>query len=265
MNLVIGKSSQLAHYFPEDYIKISSRKVNFDYLKSNKWNSAYLTFAEQRIYEHNIDYVTPNYLYTMEIINSLLDNTDKIVCYTSCELWNGLSGVISTLTPPNFNLTNEYTISKLLLMNKIHELQKYDSRYRKVIFMHPFYFNSVYRSQYFLLGKVFQSILNKEKIKVGNLNFERDMVHAKFVVNKSIESTTDCMIGSGQLFNVRDFVIDLYQRNNMNFHDFVEENKVIVPSGKEKLIMADVNWTYTYNDLISDTQIDIENFKHKGD
>ncbi len=40
------------------------------------------------------------------------------------------------------------------------------SDYNKVIFIHPFYFNSIYRSEYFLFGKVFKSIMNKEKMKV---------------------------------------------------------------------------------------------------
>ena len=128
MHLVIGNSSQLSHYFPEDYVKISSRNIDFGYLKSNHWESVYLTFAEQRIYEHNIDYITPNYLYTMQIINSLLENSDKIVCYTSCELWNKLTGVITLSTLPQFNLENEYTVSKVLLLNKIKELRKYNEK-----------------------------------------------------------------------------------------------------------------------------------------
>lgn len=257
MNLVIGNSSQLAQFFPKDYIKISSRNIDFNYLIDNNWESVYITFAEQRIYEPNIDYITPNYIYTLKIIEALLKNSNKIVCYTSCELWNELTGTININTNPKFYpLNNEYSISKLLLWNKILELRKTTDLYNKVIFMHPFYFNSVYRSNYFLFGKVFDSIINKKKISVGNLNFYRDMVHAKFVVQKSIELNQDAMIGSGKLFNVKDFIIDLYNANNLNFTDFVKED-LSIPSGKEKLIMAKVDWNYTYQDLLSDTQADI--------
>lgn len=257
MNLVVGKTSQLAQYFPEDYVKISSRNISFDFLKENLWDSAYITFAEQRIYDPNIDYITPNYIYTLDIINALLKNTNKIVCYTSCELWNELSGYISTDTPVKFYpINHEYSLSKLLLWNKITELRKCNEEYKKVIFMHPFYFNSVHRSEYFLFGKIFNSILKKQKIKVGNLNFYRDMVHTKFVVEKSIESTKDSMIGAGKLFNARDFIKDLYKENNLDFDYFVEEN-FSAPTGKEKLIMAKVNWDYSYKDLLSDTQNDI--------
>ena len=265
MNLVIGSSSQLAQYFPSNYIKLSSRNIDFNYLKNNCWDAAYLTFAEQRIYDANIDYITPNYIYTLQIINSLLENCNKIVCYTSCELWNELTGFISPNMPAKFYpINHEYSISKLLLWNKILELRKTNSLYNKVIFMHPFYFNSVHRNEYFLFGKIFKSIIHKQKIKVGNLNFYRDMVHTKFVVQKSMELTTDSMIGSGKLFNARDFVRNLYQLNDMDFEEFVEED-LTMPSGKPKLIMAKVDWDYTYQNLLDDTQADILNVKeHHG-
>lgn len=257
LNLVIGSSSQLAQYFPEDYIKISSRDIDFEYLKNGHWDSIYITFAEQRIYESNIDYITPNYLYTFKVINSLLYNSNKIVCYTTCELWNSLSGKITTVTEPNFYpLNNEYTISKLLLLNKIIELRKHNKLYEKVIFMHPFYFNSIYRSQYFLFGKIFASIINKQKINVGNLDFSRDMVHTKFVVKKSIEKNKDSMIGSGQLFNVRSFIKDLYEINNMDFNDFVVEN--LQMQNKNKLIMAETDCNYSYEELLFDTQVELK-------
>src|SRR5271166_1642855 len=259
MDLVIGSSSQLAQYFPPDYLKISSRNIDFDYLKSNPWDAVYLTFAEQRIYDANIDYITPNYTYTLQIINSLLDNCNKIVCYTSCELWNNLTGFIPLNTPAKFYpINHEYSISKLLLWNKITQLRKENNLYDKVIFMHPFYFNSVHRNEYFLFGKIFKSIINKQKIKVGNLNFYRDMVHTKFVVEKSIELSHDSMIGSGKLFNTKDFVRNLYRLNDMDFREFVEEDTTI-PNGKPKLIMAKVDWDYTYQNLLDDTQADILN------
>jgi GDP-D-mannose dehydratase len=257
MNLVIGASSQIAHYLPDDYIKISSRNIDFNFLTSNKWNAVYLPFSEQRIYDANIDYITPNYIYTLQIINTLLPYTDKIVCYTSCELWNNLTGFISTNTPPSFSpITNEYCISKLLLWNKIIELRKIDRNYEKVIFIHPFYFNSVYRSEYFLFGKIFNSILNKQKIQVGNLDFDRDMVHTKFVAQKSIEAKQDTMVGAGRLFNVKQFVQDIYRLNGLDFNSLVEENNAS-PIGKPKLIKAKVDWDYTYQDILYDTQNDL--------
>jgi|LauGreDrversion4_2_1035121.scaffolds.fasta_scaffold02986_14 GDP-D-mannose dehydratase len=261
MNLVIGSTSQLSNYFPREYLKISSRDIDFNQLKNQKWDSVYITFAEQRIYDENIDYIYPNYLYTLDIINSLLDASNKIVCYTSCELWAQCAGKISSSTEPKFRLiNNDYTISKLLLFNKIKNLRKYNEAYNKVIFMHPFYFNSIHRSNYFLFGKIYDSIINKKKIQVGNLNFYRDMVHASFIVEQSMSSTQDSVVGAGRLFNVRQFIQDLYKINNVDFDSFViEESKHLLDN--QKLIMADVVNDYTYEKLIFDTQQEILNYK----
>ncbi len=261
-NLVIGSTSQLAHYFPEEYVKISSRNIDLSYL-NKKWDSVYITFAEQRIYDSNIDYITPNYINALNIINNIINNCNKVVCYTTCMLWEKLSGKVYLSDTPDFNLSganSEYIISKLLLLNKIKELQKINPIYNRIIFIHPFYFNSVYRSNYFLFGKIFDSIINKKKIQVNNLNFYRDIVSPQFVVSKSIELKQDSMMGSGQLFNVKIFIEDLYKLNEMNFDDYVEENES--DSFTNKLpIIANVDWYYTYENLLEDTQKDILSVK----
>lgn len=262
MNLVIG-NSQLSHYFPKDYITISSRNVDLNYLLNNTWESVYLTFAEQRIHDLGIDFITPNYLYTLQIINALLKNTNKIICYTSCEIWNNLSGIIRLNTTANFfPINNEYVISKLLLWNKILELREKDDIYKKVIFVHPFYFNSIHRNEYFLFGKIFKSILNKEKITVGSLNFYRDMVHARFVVEKSIEAKSDIMMGAGRLFHVGDFIKDLYKINDLDAANYIKVNTFmdVLKPGTDKFIMAKVPWEYSYEDLLFDTQEDLRNY-----
>lgn len=260
MNLVIGSTSQLAHYFPDDYVKISSRNVDLDYLRNNQWDSVYITFAEQRIYDLNIDYVTPNYINTLNIINSLIDNSNKIVCYGTCMLWEKMSGVIRPNDDPDFYLCNpgsEYTISKLLLLNRINELRMLNSKYEKVIFIHPFYFNSVHRLNYFLFGKIFDSIINKKKIWVNKLDINRDMVSPQFVVQKSIELTQDSMMSSGKLFNVKTFIIDLYKMNDMDFNEYVDEYNPPASFHERLQIVGDVSWNYTYENLLEDTQKDI--------
>lgn len=258
MNLVIGSTSQLAKYFPDDYIKISSRNIDFNYLKNNQWDSVYIVFAEQKIYDLNVDYITPNYINTLNVIESIINNSNKIVCYGSCMLWEKLIGKININDNPDFNLnckSSEYTISKFLLLNKIKQLRAINDEYKKVIFMHPFYFNSVHRSSYFLFGKIFDSIINKKKISVDNLNFKRDMISPKFVVEKSIELNSDALMSSGKLFHVKTFVKDLYYLNNMKFDEYVEENN---QQPIEKLqIVGNVDWDYSYEKLIKDTQDDI--------
>lgn len=259
MNLVVGNSSQLSKYFPDDYIKISSRNVDLDYLKSNEWDSVYITFAEQRIYDNSTDFVTPNYQYTLSIIESLLDSAKKIACYTSCELWNQATGYIGVDAIPNFYpFGNEYVVSKLLLMNRILERRKTDDRYNKVILLHPFYFNSIHRSNYFLFGKIFDSIVHKKQIQVGSLNFHRDMVHTRFAVEKSITAERDSMIGSGNLYHARTFIQDLYSCHDMDFNYYVQENNSSPSLGIKKLIQAKVDWDYSYDDLLNDTCLDIQ-------
>ena len=259
MNLVIGDTSQQSYYYPNDYKRISSRNIDLDYLRNNKFDSVYITFAEQRIYDSGVDYITPNYLYTVEIINSLIDNCNRIIAFTSCELWSNSVGTISVDDKFDFDPNNGYTVSKMLLVDEIKRLRKIDDKYNKVKLLHPFYFNSVYRSKYFLFGKIFDSIINKKMIEVGNLDFYRDMVHAKFLVKKAIEADTDMMVGSGKLFNVRDFVIDLYNSFNMDYFQYVKEDKN--QKSNSKFLRADVDWNYTYNDLLNETIEDIKNKK----
>lgn len=256
INLVIGNTSQLAYYFPESYIKISSRNIDFEYLKNNQWDSVYITFAEQRIHDINIDYITPNYFYTLQIINSLLSSAKKIVIYTSAMLWSDSKDKkISINTPPVFSpIGSEYTLSKALLFNKILELRKSDSIYNKVIIIHPFYFNSIHRTNYFLFGKIFDSIVNKKKIKTGNLNFYRDLVHTRFLVQESILAKEDSLIGAGKLFNVRSFVEDLYKLNNLNIEDFIEEDANLI--SKNNMLRPE-QIKYSYEQLLADTQADI--------
>jgi len=258
MNLVIGNTSQQSYYYPENYIRISSRNIDMEYISEKKYDCVYITFAEQRIYEKNIDYLTPNLKYTLEIIKNIIDNVSKIVIFTSCELWSKKSGIITKDTLPDFDLNNDYTVSKFLLLKEIKRLRIADSRYNKVVIIHPFYFNSYYRSKYFLFGKIFDSIVNKKRIEVGNLDFYRDMVHTKFLVEKCMELDKDSMVGSGRLFNARDFIIDLYDSFNMKYSEYVKEDRSI-PITNEKLIRADVKWEYTYQNLLDDTINDLKN------
>jgi GDP-D-mannose dehydratase len=145
----------------------------------------------------------------------------------------------------------------MLLVNEIKRLREINKNYFKVKMLHPFYFNSIHRSKYFLFGKIFDSIVNQKKIEVGNLDFYRDMVHTKFLVEKAIEADKDMMIGSGKLFNVRDFVIDLYKSFDLDYFHFVKED--LTQISNSKFIRASVNWNYSYDDLLKDTIEDIKN------
>jgi hypothetical protein len=70
------------------------------------------------------------------------------------------------------------------------------------------------------------------------------------------------MMGSGKLFNVRDFTIDLYENFGMKYEEYVTENRSLPPN--DKLIRANVNWNYSYSDLLEDTVKDIQKYKSKN-
>lgn len=259
IDLVIGNTSQQSYYYPEDYLKISSRKIDLDFLLEKEFNSVYLPFAEQRIYDKGVDFLSTNLYLTLDIVDHLIERSNKIVIFTSCELWSNCYGIIRKDTPFNFDLKNNYSTSKFLLFNEIERRREKSNLYQKVIIVHPFYFNSVRRSKYFLFGKIFDSILHKKKIEVGNLDFYRDMVHTKFFVQKCIEAREDTVLGSGRLFNVRDFVVDLYESMGLDFSEYVKEDRSLPPN--DKFIRSDSEWNYSYDDLLKDTIEDLEKYK----
>ena len=262
MNLIIGNTSQQSYYYPDDYVRISSRNLDFNFLKQNKFNSVYVTFAEQRIYDDNIDYINPNFLYVLKIIENVLDNSNKIVLFTSCELWANKVGLISLDSDPDFNIKNQYTISKLLLFNEIKRLRKIDDRYNKIIMVHPFYFNSCKRSPYFLFGKIYNSIIKKEKINTGNLNFYRDIIHPKFVASESIKAEDHQIIGSGRMVYVNDFIRDLYTNYGLEYNDYVTEtentSKYNEYDKRKEYYLRSNNCLYSYKQLLYDTIEDID-------
>jgi len=257
MNLIIGSTSQLSYFFPDDYERISSRDIDMKYLNRNKWDSVYITFAEQRVHMDDINYITPNFEYTIEIIKNLTQ-VKRIVVYTTCELWNDYVGVVSIEDKPKYTYKNKYVFSKHMLLNGINS-ERSHGLWNNVIIIHPFNFNSTYRRPDFLFGKIFDSIINKKKIEIGNTYFYRDMVHTKYMVERSINATKDEMVGSGRLFFVNDFIRDLYKAFDMSYEDYVTENIDTKSRHAEKLFYSYQTKVYTYDILLKDTIKDIKN------
>ena len=79
-NLVIGNTSQLSHYFQDDYVRVSSRNIDIDDLKSNVWNRVYICIGESRKFIQDIKvYDDVNFYLTIDIINSLKDISRNII------------------------------------------------------------------------------------------------------------------------------------------------------------------------------------------
>ena len=230
-NLVIGNTSQLSRYFPEDYIKISSRNIDVNFLKQTKWDAVYLCFAEQRTYLANsLDqsiselFWSTNFDKTKELVEDLQPVCNKIVYYSTAELWNKCNGPVQIGMPFLYH-ENHYTSSK----HKITEELSNKLKYPKVSVAYPFNFNSVYRSDQYLFGKIFKSIQENKKISIGDTDYYRELLHPKMVVDGSIRLTEvgkDAIIGSGRLVHIGDFIRKLYGFFKLNYNDLVEQSNI---------------------------------------
>jgi len=224
MDLVIGKTSQLARHLPSTLKGISSRLIDEDTL-AKEYNRVFITFAEQRTFNKNLvekDFVEINVDYTSWIINKLYANSQKIIVYGTAELWNSCHGPINIETEIKYNYS-PYIKSKEILWNLLLE-KRAKGEWGKVVMIHPVNFNSTQRKSGFLFHKIFQSIIHEQVIDVGDLGFERDMIHAKYLAQCSMTCESDCIIGSGLLTNVRQFIQNLYAEMDLNYYEYVNEN-----------------------------------------
>lgn len=234
-NLVIGNTSQLAQYFPDSYEKISSRNID-ESIFSQKWNDVYVCFAEQRTFLANSPewsqqelFYDINCRYTKKCISKLVPCSERIVYYSTAELWNDCIGPINLETNPKFN-PNHYTISKHEITVELQDRRKYPN----VRIHYPFNFNGIKRSTGYLFGMVFQSLVNRTPIEIGDTQFYRELLHPLFVVKESIQKTgEDCIIGSGRLTHINDFIKNLYSFYGMEYDDYVTEK--IVSASKYRI------------------------------
>jgi len=249
-DLIIGDTSQISKYMSNDIKKISARNISSEIFEKH-WNRVYFFFAEQRtVFAKNRDYKE---LFKKVNVDLTLDIARKISCkklvyLSTIELWNKCSGQIDLSTPQNFE-ENYYTITKF-------EATKQISLMDNSIVLYPFNFNSKHRSEDFLFGKIFQSVLTKKKISVGNLNWNRDILHANWVANIASNSQSSGMIGSGTYCNVKTYVKDIYKMFNLKYEDYVSEDVSVDP--KQSLIYLKSNSIhYSYEQLLIDTDKDL--------
>lgn len=252
-NLIVGNTAQLSNFLDnESFVKISSRNISNTIFKS-KWNEVYLFFAEQRTsLSENAEYkdlfYKINFDYTLEIISKLKCN--KVIFLSTTELWNLCNGEISINTPWNYK-ENYYTDSKMLITKRLLNDEKV-----KIFF--PFNFNSVYREKSFLFGKIFDSIKNKKIISVGDLDINRELMHAKFVAEKIFSLENTDIIGTGSLINIKKFIFDLYKSFNLEYNTYVMEDlKSFKKNTNEFFYYKKIN--YSYQNLLKDYIDDLQN------
>jgi nucleoside-diphosphate-sugar epimerase len=248
VKLLIGSTSQISNYFPISYAKISSRNIS-NKIFDKKYEEVHLPFGLNIKGKSQSEYDDINYYYTLDLIKDLLKTSDKIVVYSTCELWSDCSGSIDLKTDYKFH-QNEYILSKYKLTDSLKSLNN-----NKIIIVYPFNFNSTYRSEDFLFGKIFQSIIHNKKIKIGNTKYYRDLLHTSYVSKVCQNLNGDKIIGSGRMFFVNDFIRDLYRKFNLDYNELVEEisDWSFMPQN-EYYLKGDF---YNYNSLLKDTIKDI--------
>lgn len=253
-NLIIGSTSQLSHYFPIEYERISSRNINYSEIINEKYNSIYILFAEQRTFldESEKFFTDVNFTYTLNLINKIKDYCNNVIIFSTSELWNNYDGEVLVNYDFNYNYT-PYIKSKEILSNYINE---HKSIYNNVHIVYPFNFNSPYRKEGFLFCKIFDSIINKTQNTIGDLKFYRDLVHPSIIVKECIDMSEDKLIGSGTLINIEQFVIDLFNLSNLEYNDYIISNKNNNLSNVRKNYYSGIKYS-NYNDLLKLTHNDI--------
>lgn len=255
-NLIIGSTSQIANFLPDsEFKKVNSRNFSHSDIEG-KWDVAILAFGENR---KNLEpyevYKKINVDLTFETLDFLKSRCSKIIIFSTCELWNKHFGGIDLKTPMDFYETN-YTRSKFEMTQRILDNEE---EYSNVIILYPFNFNSTKRSKDFLFGKIFSSIINREKIEIGDTYYYRDIFHPNFIVEEILNAHEHKIIGSGRLTFVNDFIRDLFKMYGLSYEDLVEEN---LESFKEYEIKYEYYLKsklplYSYSRLIEDTSKDI--------
>lgn len=241
-SLVVGKTSQLSNYFPEDYIRVSSRHDLMAYTTTT-WDTVYLCFGENRTYMAHSEskeiqdvFYSVNHRNTVDIVQMFVPCCKRVVVYSTAELWNDCIGPVGTNTPYQYR-TNHYIQSKY---NMTLELKNKD-KYPTVSIAYPFNFNGIYRQGNFLFGKVFSSILKKKPIQLGDTYYYRDIIHPKCVAIESMvdRGGVDFMIGSGRLVHVNDLIRSLYDSFSMSYNEMVSEEILEPAIYRNRLFYSD--------------------------
>lgn len=256
-NLIIGNTSQLSFFFPKENSDfISSRNIDFVSIKKNKYDKIFITFAEQRTFlNDDLDFFTSvNVDYTLDVINQLYDITNKFIIYSTSELWNNNEGPITLNTEFNYDYSH-YIKSKEILCNTIINDEKLR---KKVIIIYPFNFNSTFRKEGFLFSKIYDSIKNNKKVFLGNVDFERDLIHPFVVVKHSLECDSDMIIGGGVLINVKKFIEEIFKELHLDINNFIEfGDNDFLPIKRKKYFSSES--FCSYEDLLKLTVNDIKN------
>lgn len=266
-DLFIGSTSQLAHFWPKENVEMmSSRNINIDYILSKSWNRIYIAYADGRTYLRDWkmfdEFYKTNLQDTLALVNEVKHVCNNVVYFSTTELWNRHHGPVNLGTPFNFDVDSPYINSKAIVTRKL----LLNNGYGKVIVLFPFSFNCAFRNdQQYLFSKIFHSIINREKVKIGNTRFYRDLLHPSFVAFRAARATCHEIIGSGRMIFVDDFINDLYSTFLLRRADYVEQDDDSFEKRGEFYLQSK-ECLYSYSQLLYNTCMDIVRIKvSKGD
>jgi hypothetical protein len=217
MKLVVGDTAQVARYFPASYTKIPSRQIP-GHLYDECYDEVHLVFGLNVKGLSQTFYDEVNFHYTLEVMKGFLRRSERVILYSTCELWSDCWGPIDLDTPFKFH-ADPYMLSKWRIVDKLKSLGL-----RNVITVYPFNHNSIHRKEDFLFGKVFGSILAGKPIEIGDTHYYRDLLHSSYVASVCQHLTRDTMIGSGRMFFVNDVIRDLYRHTGRSYEELVTES-----------------------------------------
>jgi hypothetical protein len=92
---------------------------------------------------------------------------------------------------------------------------------------------------------------------VGGLDQNRDVLHTSWVAEKSTEADTHMIIGSGNIINVKKYVVDLYKSFELSFDELVSESANFFVQ-KNPIYLESDRVLYTYPKLLEDTVNDLQ-------
>ena len=255
-SLIIGGNSQISQYLPVDFERISARDLDLTLYEDKFYDRVFICFAEQRTFLDDYDlFYKINVELTYKILSFFQTRCNKLIYYSTSELWNNIEGAININMDYNYNET-PYIQTKHLMCDIIKNLN-----FKNVIILYPYNFNSPYRKEGFLFSKIFNSIIYEKEITVGDVNFYRDLIHPKYLADVSLTCTCDAIIGSGRLINIHDFIYDLYESFDLNMYDFIKFDKINNLKNKRKINYLD-SFLLRYTKIKEDTIYDIKKFKN---
>jgi hypothetical protein len=94
---------------------------------------------------------------------------------------------------------------------------------------------------------------------VGSLDFYRDLIHPKLIVEKSFNCIDDEVVGSGVLTHVKSFYVDLLAWFGIDYNEYVTEHDQHFINVRKSFYFK-TNTLYTT--LLKDTIKDIEYYKN---